>query len=126
MGRFATLVALVFACGTSTPSAPDPDVPPTRSAALAAWIGSGFYKSWTCEPAPHVQVFPSNHGYNRTCNNPILHDDATGTGPFPIDAASVKELYDACGVNIIGYAVSKKVSESTSLDSNWYWYQSGG
>jgi hypothetical protein len=128
--RRFVLVALL-ACG-GTPASPDaadpvdnPDIPPRGFDPLTTWIAAGYYKSWTCEPAPHPQEFPSNHGYNRTCNNSILHADATGTGNLPIDSASVKELIDDNdGVTIIGMAVSRKI-DMTGADG-WYWYQKGG
>lgn len=136
MRVFAVAVALACACGGggggggSKPDADtdttDPNVPPQGDFdAMMTWLGSASYKTWTCEPSPHPQEFPSNHGYNRTCNNPILHAAAVASqvDPFPVDAASVKELYDDCGLNIIGMAVSLKVDATTDA---WYWYQTGG
>jgi hypothetical protein len=131
MKAFTMLVAVSIACRSSSHAPPadatdvDPDIPPVGSDQMATWIASGYYKDWTCEPAPHAQVYPSNHGMNRTCNNAILHADATGDGPFPDNAASVKELYDDAGVTIIGYAVSRKLTQEP-IGSNWYWYQAGG
>ena len=132
MRPHALFAAALLACGGhSAPAGPDappgvdPDVPPTDFDMLTDWLAAGYYKSRPCEPAPHPQEFPSNHGDNRTCNNPILHAVASGDGAFPIDAASVKELYDANDdVTIIGMAVSLKTGSNGA--DGWFWYQKGG
>lgn len=138
MRRFQIVMGIALAAaacgggggGGGTPDASsnpnDPDVPPLGFTDMMTWLGSGYYKAWTCEPSAHPQEFPSNHGYNRTCNNDILHQAALAsmTEPFPVDAASVKELYDDCGLNIIGMAVSRKLDETGA--NGWYWYQTGG
>jgi hypothetical protein len=98
-----------------------PDVPPRGQALLTPWLAAGYYKSWPCEPMPHPEAYPSNHGYNRTCNNPILHGAPPGIGNYPLDSASVKELYLSDLVTLRGYAVSRKINDN--LGDGWYWYE---
>jgi hypothetical protein len=140
--RWAFWVAIVNAasCGGGTPARvidaaldapPDspppvddptnPDVPPRGDALLTPWLAAGYYKDWTCEPAVHPPEYPSNHGDNRTCNNSILHTAPPGVGNFPLNAASVKEMYADDDVTILGYAVSRKINDN--LGDGWYWYQ---
>lgn len=96
-------------------------VPPAGdAAAVQAWITKGAYKSWHCEDAPHPQRTVSPHGINRICSNDLL--SAHGTGEYPVDASGVKELYDAAGTSIVGYAVYRHVKAGTTGDS-WYWYE---
>jgi hypothetical protein len=135
--RHLALIA-VLACGKSTapkqvdaffPDAPpgvDPEIPPTTSPSdLATWLDGGYYKEWTCEPAPHPEQSISNHGYNRTCNNAILHAVAGDSSQtLPLHSASVKELYMDDGVTLDGMAVSLKIG--TNGADGWFWYQAGG
>lgn len=125
----SALLIFAAACGDSDPAA-SPDAgtdaaseaqtPPSGAAAVQAWLTAAHYQSWHCEAAPHPARAPSPHGRNRICNNDALHG-STGTGPFPIGAASVKELLDASD-QIIGYAVYRKDAEGTD-GANWYWYE---
>ena len=46
----------------------------------------------------------SPHGKQRICSNAILSGHAT-QDESPVDSSAVKELYDAAGTAIIGYAV---------------------
>jgi hypothetical protein len=100
----------------------DPELPPRGEALLMPWIAAGYYKAWACEPSPHGEVFPSNHGPNRTCTNSILEAvPAGGIGNYPLNVASVKELYGADMTTIIGYAVDRKINDL--LGDGWYWYE---
>jgi hypothetical protein len=98
----------------------DSQTPPTGSdSAIAAWLTKADYKNWRCEPAVHDARSPSPHGKNRICSNAKL--SAAGPGEFPIGSASVKEIYDDAGMNVVGYAVATK--ESTGKGEAWYWYE---
>lgn len=85
------------------------------------WLAAGHYKTWACEPAPHAEVYPSNHGDNLACNNSILHTAPAGIGNYPLDAASVKELYAFDDVTRVGYSVSRKITDD--LGDGWYWFE---
>lgn len=127
-GRSAGLVfsmvlgvgALAAACGTDDPASDAQSPPTTGHTELQAWLARGAYKDWTCEPAVHDARSPSPHGKNRICSNDLA--SAHGDGPYPIGAASVKELYDDAGAQIVGYAVGLKVSADTT-GAGWYWYE---
>jgi len=98
----------------------DPQVPPQGSDDLNAWIASGFYESWACEDAPHAPRAPSPHGMNRICSNDAIAN-ATGSDPYPVGAAAVKELYNASG-EIEQFAVYRKLADGTD-GTNWYWFE---
>jgi len=104
---------------------PDAQTPPQSAAAIEGWIAEGHYQDWQCEPTSHEARSPSPHGFNRICSNDLLTDH--DSGPYPAGAASVKELFDETGMDIVGYAVALHVSAGASGDT-WYWFEkvSGG
>jgi hypothetical protein len=108
---------------SATPDAGDvSQTPPTGdAAALEAWLAAGHYLTWHCEPEPHPARPPGAHGRNRICSNDAL---AAATAPYPVGAASVKELHGASG--IVGYAVSSKQQAESANGAGWYWYERFG
>lgn len=101
---------------------PAASVPPLDSlTSLRSWLASGEYKSWHCEAAVHPPAQNSGHGNVRICSNPLL--SASSTTPFPVGAASVKELYS--GNTVVGYAVGVKIAEGTGAHT-WHWYEGVG
>lgn len=74
----------------------------------------------TCEPASHEARSPSPHGKNRICSNTLL--SGNGAGEYPVNAASVKELFADDGTTIVGYAVARHTSAGAA-DTAWYWYE---
>jgi hypothetical protein len=112
--------------GDPLPDAPaaepgDAQLPPQGHAALVPWLAAGHYKGWACETAPHPARPPGAHGENRICSNALLA--ATAAGPYPVGAASVKELYRNGAVS--GYAVGVKIAAPAS-GTSWYWYEAVG
>lgn len=98
----------------------DPQLPPTSSAAaLEQWLAGGAYKAWACEKDPHPARSGSAHTANRICNNDLLGGSAAGE--YPVNSASVKELFDANN-KIIGYAVGVR-TKAGATDDAWYWYE---
>jgi hypothetical protein len=95
-------------------------LPPRGRADVEAWIAEGFYLDWACEPEPHAARSPSPHGVNRICSNDAL--SAHGDGEYPVDAASVKELYADDMTTIVGYAVATHVAAGKG-GADWYWYE---
>lgn len=107
-------------CGGGT-TEDEGELPPTSSAAdLDAWIEDGFYKEWACEGAEHDADPISPHAFNRICSNAAM--SAHGDGEYPVDAAAVKELWDAIGGKVVGIAVSRHVKAGTTGDT-WFWYE---
>ncbi|MFO0675798.1 MAG: hypothetical protein U0169_04650 [Polyangiaceae bacterium] len=102
--------------------APGPETPPTNGPELETWLAAGHYKSWACEPAPHASRRPSAHAINRICSNALVAS-FTGTGERPAGSAGVKELYDATGTDVVGYAVYLKTKPTSAGGANWYWYE---
>ncbi len=110
-------------CPAATPGTAQ--AAPTGAATdIDAWLAKGDYKAWTCEPAPKDPVAgsPSPHTKNRVCSNAL--SSAHMTGEYPTGAANVKELYDAAGTKIVGYAIEQKM-KSGGGDA-WYWYEVNG
>lgn len=122
----ASIVAFGAACtdpGSPPPENPpgaetNPDLPPYGDSQLSAWLAAGYYNSWSCEPAPHPARPPGAHGANRICSNSLLA--ASANGPYPIGAASVKELYR--DGSLVGHAVGRKLA-TASEGASWYWYE---
>jgi hypothetical protein len=99
----------------------DPQNPPTTGRLdVEAWLATGAYKTWHCEASPHANRSPSPHGMNRICSNTL--SSAHGAGEYPVNAANVKELWDAAASKIVGYAVERHTRAGTTGDS-WYWYE---
>lgn len=130
--RILPLAAIVVAAcssssSTSTPSGPTSltpgaQTPPQHGADVEAWLATGAYKSWHCESAPHAGRPPTVHDTTRICSNDAA-STFSGTGERPIGTAAVKELYDAAGANIVGYAVYLKTNAASAGGANWYWYE---
>lgn len=120
---FTTFVAFAaHGCGSDT--AKDPAAPPEGAAAVEAWLTTGVYKQWQCEPSVHVSRDPSPHGFNRICSNSIIAANATGTSAWPKGAAAVKELFaDVTAVTPVGYAVYLKTAADSAGGAAWYWYE---
>jgi len=97
--------------------------PVTGKDDIEAWLAKGDYKEWTCEKEPHNAKSPSPHGVNRVCSNLLV---AQYKGQLaderPIGSASVKEIWDAAGEVIEGYAVEVKTQATSSGGASWYWY----
>jgi hypothetical protein len=122
------VAGLSAACGTSSSTSGStsggPQTPPQGAANVQAWLATGAYKSWKCEPSIHAARSPSPHGFNRICSNDLISTDATATGPWPMGAAAVKEMYNtATDTTPMGYAVYLKTAADSAAGSAWYWYE---
>ena len=101
---------------------PGPQTPPTGQAALEAWLAQGHHKSWTCETVISPRRLNGSHGRHRVCSNQLLIDSTSG--PYPVGAASVKELFES-GDLPNGFAVGLKVVAGPG-NHTWYWYERTG
>jgi hypothetical protein len=124
---FLLAYLLGAACGevdeTEYPEeAGDPQLPPRGPNTLKAWIETGAYLTWNCELTGHPARPGSPHDRNRICTNDALSN--APDGPFPVGAASVKELLD--GDRIDGYAVMRKVEADSRGGEGWYWWEAFG
>jgi hypothetical protein len=134
---FGGAVALV-ACNSTQATPPiaygdaaagNAETPPTDGPDVEAWLATGAYKKWHCEPAVHNARSPSPHGFDRVCSNDLVNPTAADVdaGPWPTGAAEVKELYTAINADggPAGYAVSLKLAADAGGDAgaNWYWYE---
>jgi len=98
----------------------DSQLPPIDSAAsLEKWLATGAYKAWACEKDRHAARPGSAHAANRICSNDLLSTSASGE--YPVNSASVKELFDGGGT-IIGYAVGVR-TKTGPADASWFWYE---
>ena len=98
----------------------DSQLPPIDSAAsLEKWLKDGAYKAWACEKDRHPARPGSAHAANRICSNDLLSKSASGE--YPVNSASVKELFDSGGT-IIGYAVGVR-TKTGPADASWFWYE---
>lgn len=95
--------------------------PITGRVDIEAWLAEGHYKKWTCQVGVQDPIAISPHGKQRICSNTLVTGHAT-MDEYPVDASSVKELYDDAGANIVGYAVSRHTKAGMDGGS-WYWYE---
>lgn len=131
----AALLASVFACactsdmnddegGAPSERAQHAQVPPQGEAAVEAWLETGEYKDWQCEPDVHENRAPSPHGFNRICSNDAISEHADEGSDWPKGAAAVKELYASADADKpIGYALYLKTAADSGDGSSWYWYE---
>jgi hypothetical protein len=108
-------------------SAGGPETPPaTNGADVEAWLKTGAYLKWACEPAVHASRGPSPHGFDRVCSNDVVSPVAAqgDAGAWPQGAAEVKELYTSLTATVPGgYAVSVKTQAESAGGAGWYWYE---
>jgi hypothetical protein len=106
---------------TTDTDVPENQIPPQGYAAIDPWLQASSYTAagWYCEDAPHPGTAPSPHGMNRICSNEMVSENVSGE--YPVGSSSVKELYDDTGANIVGYAVTSKVSSGGA--ESWYFYE---
>jgi len=103
---------------------PSATTPPMGAAAVEAWLATGAYRQWRCEPAVHEARSPSPHGFNRICSNSAISANVAGTAAWPQGAAAVKELHaDAASTTPFGYAVYLKTASDSAGGASWYWYE---
>ncbi len=114
------LALALAACGQPAAIDVSAQLPPVVGAdELEAWIATGAYLGWRCEPAPHPAIAPSPHEMNRTCANDLVVPGVVGQ--FSTDAAFVKETWGANGA-ITGYAVQRHTRPGGDADT-WFWYR---
>lgn len=92
-------------------------------AALEVWLAEGHYKAWACEASIFPRRLNGAHGNHRICSNRVLMDSTSG--PYPVGAASVKELYEGQMNRPNGFAVGLKIIEGPG-NHTWYWYERTG
>jgi hypothetical protein len=123
--------ALIFGCGdTDKDDAADSAAPTvttvgeitdTSVTGITTFLQKGDYKTWAAETAVHSSSGP--HGKVRSFFNATLTTSIkAGSKTHPKDSISVKELYEADGTTLKGYAVEAKTVDGTGADS-WLWYE---
>jgi hypothetical protein len=101
---------------------PGPQTPPMGQVDLEPWLAALHYQGWSCETGVFPPRLNGAHGRHRICSNQLLK--ASASGPYPVGAASVKELFDS-GDKPNGWAVGLKVRPGAGHDT-WYWYERTG
>jgi hypothetical protein len=99
-----------------------PQRPPRGQAAIESWLAEGHHRSWRCETGVSPMRLTGNHGRHRICSNDLLL--SSPSGPYPVGAASVKELF-LVGEQPNGFAVGLKIEEGLGAHT-WYWYERRG
>lgn len=101
--------------------APGIEVLATDEASLHDFLKTDGYGAWAAESAVHDSPI---HGKVLVFANPTL--DASlkaGNASHPMGSASVKELYDADGATLKGWAVMIKTQADSDGGNGWYWYE---
>ena len=117
----ASLPGFADAAVVGLDAAPEQLPPVDDLTGLETWLAAGHYLSWHCEKAPHPARPPGAHGSTRICSNEAL-SATSASSPFPVGAASVKELYTAGG-QPNGHAVAVKLEADSAAGAGWYWYE---
>jgi len=128
VGIFCGGLAAACSSSSTTPAVGatgDAQTPPTTNKTdVEAWIATGQYKKWHCEPAARAGKPPTIHGVARICSNDVIANAATSTAPWPKGSAAVKELYNAVTDTApSGYSVYVKTSADSGGGANWYYYE---
>ena len=100
-----------------------PQRPPQGQATLEAWLAGAPHRLWACEDQISPPRLGGLHGRHRICSNELLLNSTAG--PYPVGAASVKELFSGTGDQPNGFAVGVKVLEGEGT-ATWYWYERRG
>jgi hypothetical protein len=113
--------------GAGPPDAPlptgTPELPPQGQRALEAWLAAGHYQAWACEQGISNKRFNGAHARHRVCSNRLLLESLDG--PYPVGAASVKEMFQGTNDRPNGFAVGIKVAPGLG-EATWYWYERTG
>jgi hypothetical protein len=97
---------------------------PTERVALAQWLDSRPFRSWTADPSPRSPQPDSPHGTVRVFFNQTIEDALReGSVPRPAGSVLVKEIYG--GASVEGYSVMLKVREGSS-GNDWLFYEAFG
>jgi hypothetical protein len=99
------------------------ELAPTDPAELLPWLQRGEYLEWTAESGIHLSEGPHGGDVLTFVNTALLESLDSGATEHPIDAATVKELYD--DDDVVGWAVMVKVATGTG-GATWFWYERVG
>jgi len=99
------------------------EVPPTDTDALQTWLEQRAYDHWSAESAIHPSQGPHGGDVRTFVNAALLGSLEADADEHPIDAATVKELYD--DDDVVGWAMMVKVVRDTGGDG-WFWYERVG
>ena len=97
---------------------------PIESATLFTYLQENGYRAFSSETSVHTSSSAGAHGMVRTYVNPTLDESLRDqNAEHPKGSASVKELYDAEGREVTGWAVMVKTESQSSGGQGWYWYE---
>jgi hypothetical protein len=117
------IASCVFFFHCAAPGEPAPDVtqvpPVTSPQEIDAWLAAGHFRTWACEKTPSSGI---GHNLNTICSNEILVRARASAAEYPVDSASVKEMYDASGTKVIAVSMSRHTRIGNSGDA-WFWFQ---
>ena len=98
------------------------EVVPAEKAALFTYLDCGGYEAFAAESEIHPAT-SAHSSMARVFINQLLEQSLmSGATEHPVGAASVKEIYQANGTTLRGWAVMVKVEE-TGAGGAWYWYE---
>ena len=119
VSAFALTALVVAACVPPSGEDDPAQVPPVHGAeSIEAWLATGAYLAWACEPARHPAFDPSPHGIVRVCTNALAADETPAE--HHVDASLVIEIYDDAG-NLVGHGAQRHTISGHD-GSSWYWF----
>lgn len=121
-------VAAVLAAFTLfTRNSPGAQSVPTDPDTLFAFLQDGTYRSFsTQEAATHPSAGPHTSiglPVRVFMNDALATSLAAGNPKHPVGSSVVKELYEADGQLVRGWAVMVKTTDEAAGGENWFWYE---
>lgn len=105
------------------PDQPRPSSVPTQGVALFNWLKARRYKTYPAESKVHPAI-AIHAAQARVFINPLLEQSLkAGKKIHPQGAALIKELYNADGKTLKGWAVMVKTDVDSQGGKGWYWYE---
>jgi len=125
-----SIVCALVGCSNVAPSLPS-EVPatvagvPTDRLALAAWLDTRAFRSWTGDASPRPPQPDSPHGTVQVFFNPTVEASLRqGNASHPAGSVLVKEVHGGGG-SIQGYSAMIKVQDGSS-GGDWLFYEAFG
>lgn len=124
----ASAALVLVACGDGDDDGfdGDPTVLPDDPDDYPAWLKLKGYREWDGESMAHESMGPHPAQVRVYINDVLAQSLAAGNRHHPVDSVAIKEVIEADGTTLKGWALSRKIKETTDATvdgSAYYWFQ---